>query len=479
MLNITFWRAPVFLNKEQTTKRFKSKVELINKKSTVISLMVFPAVLANIALRIRNSLNLDQILDTTVGEVRQWLNCDRVLIYRFKPDWSGLVMVESVNNEAWSIMGRVIADPCFQQTWLEPYRHGRVASTEDIYANDLTPCYVEFLELYKVRSNLVVPILLSLDQSNAASPTPHLWGLLIAHECDQPRKWQQTEIDFLQQLATHVAIAIQQSMLFEQLQQSRADLEQRVSDRTAELATANRQLQQLNQELIRSNHELQQFAYIASHDLREPLRMVTSFTQLLAKRYSGQLDAEADKIIHFAVDGAERMEVLIEGLLAYCRLGSQTETFQPVDCEEILDRALSNLQLAVEETKTQIIRNPLPTVIGDAAQLIQLFQNLIANGIKYRGEATPIIEIGAREQGQEWLFWVKDNGIGIDPQYSDRIFQIFQRLHTKQEYPGTGIGLAICQKIVEHHDGKIWVKPNLQQGATFYFTLRNKKALIP
>ncbi|MGL5836469.1 MAG: ATP-binding protein [Waterburya sp.] len=441
--------------------------------------MVFSDVLANIALRIRNSLNLDQILDTTVGEVRQWLNSDRVLIYRFNPDWSGLVMVESVNHQAWSIMGRVIADPCFEQTWLEPYRHGRVASIEDVYANDLTPCYVEFLEQYQVRANLVVPILLSLEQSNSTSPAPHLWGLLIAHECDQPRKWQQTEIDFLQQLGTHVAIAIQQSVLFEHLQQSRLDLEQRVSDRTAELEAANRQLEQLNQELTRSNHELQQFAYIASHDLREPLRMVTSFTQLLGKRYSGQLDAEADQIINFAVDGAERMEVLIDGLLAYCRVGSQAATFRAVNCEEVLDHVLSNLQLAIAETHTQISRISLPTVIGDASQLIQLFQNLIANGIKYRGSAAPMLEIGAREQGQEWLFWVKDNGIGIDPQYGDRIFQIFQRLHTRQEYPGTGIGLAICHKIVEHHDGRIWVESNLQEGATFYFTLRNKKALIP
>lgn len=388
-------------------------------------------------------------------------------------------MVESVNNQAWSIMGRVVADPCFQQTWLEPYRHGRVARIEDIYADELTPCYVEFLEQYQVRANLVVPILLSLEQSNAASPAPHLWGLLIAHECDQPRKWQPTEIGFLQQLATHVAIAIQQSMLFEQLQQSKLDLEQRVSDRTVELEAANRQLEQLNQELTRSNHELQQFAYIASHDLREPLRMVTSFTQLLAKRYAGQLDAEADQIINFAVDGAERMEVLIDGLLAYCRLDSQAETFRAVNCEEILDQVLANLQLAIAETHTQISRIALPTVIGDASQLIQLFQNLIANSIKYRGDADPIIEIGATEQKQEWLFWVKDNGIGIDPQYGDRIFQIFQRLHTRQEYPGTGIGLAICHKIVEHHDGRIWVESNLRQGATFYFTLRNKKVLIP
>ena len=440
--------------------------------------MVFPDILANIALRIRQSLHLNQILRTTVTEVRQWLNSDRVFIYRFNPDWSGVVMVESVNSSEWSMIDRVITDPCFQQSWVELYRNGRIASAEDIYLSDLTPCYVEFLEQYQVRANLVVPILLSIDQSESSSPTPHLWGLLIAHECSKSRKWQQTEIDFLKQLATHVAIAIQQSILFEQLQhtnqalkQSKADLEQRVCDRTFELERVNQQLQQLNQELIRSNHELEQFAYIASHDLREPLRMVTSFTQLLAKRYSGQLDSEADKIINFAVDGAKRMEVLIEGLLAYSRIGSQGKTFQSVDCGELLDRALSNLQLAIEETKTQIIRNPLPTVIGDATQLIQLFQNLLANAIKYHREEPPIIEIGAEAQQQEWLFWVKDNGIGIDPQYCDRIFQIFQRLHTRQEYPGTGIGLAICHKIVEHHGGRIWVESTVEQGATFYFTL--------
>jgi light-regulated signal transduction histidine kinase (bacteriophytochrome) len=448
--------------------------------------MIFSDVLANIALRIRQSLNLDQILNTTVAEVRQWLNCDRVLIYRFNPDWSGLVMVESVNNEAWSIMGRVIADPCFQQGWLEPYRNGRVASTEDIYTAPITPCYVEFLELYQVRANLVVPILLSIDQSEASSPAPHLWGLMIAHECSQPRKWEPTEIDFLQQLATHVAIAIQQSILFEQLQhsnqaleQSKANLEQRVIDRTAELEKVNQQLQQLNQELLSSNHELEQFAYIASHDLREPLRMVTSFTQLLARRYSGQLDAEADRIISFAVDGAERMEALIEGLLAYSRIGSQGKTFQSVNCDELLDQVLSNLNLAIQETNTQITRSQLPTVIGDATQLIQLFQNLLANAIKYRREESPIIEIGAKAQPQQWLFWVKDNGIGMDPQYSDRIFQIFQRLHTRQEYSGTGIGLAICHKIVEYHGGKIWVESTIEQGATFYFTLCQKKSLIP
>ncbi len=450
--------------------------------------MEFSEILAKIALRIRQSLHLEKILQTTVAEVRQWLNSDRVIIYRFREDWSGVVMVESVNDSRWSIMDKVIADPCFQEAWIEPFRNGRVTSVEDIYGGTVTPCYVEFLEQYYVRSNLVVPILISReipDNSANSSPSTDLWGLLIAHECSKIRKWQTIEIDFLQKLATQVAIAIKQAMLFEQLQQtnqelaeSKADLEIKVRDRTRELELVNRQLLKLNQELTCSNQELEQFAYIVSHDLREPLRMVTSFTQLLKQKYAGHLDAEADKIIGFAVDGAIRMEELINDLLAYSRVGSSGKTLELVDTEAVLDQVLSNLHLALQETNAQIIREPLPAVVGETTQLIQLWQNLIANGIKYRTAESPRIEIGATAELEQYLFWVKDNGIGINPKYSDRIFQIFQRLHTRQEYPGTGTGLAICHKIVERHGGKIWVESELGQGATFYFTLPVKQEAI-
>ena len=443
--------------------------------------MEFSEILAKIALRIRQSLHLEKILQTTVAEVRQWLNSDRVFIYRFREDWSGVVMVESVNDSRWSIVDRVIADPCFKEAWIEPFRNGRVTSVEDIYGGTVTPCYVEFLEQYHVRSNLVVPILISReipDNLANSSPSTDLWGLLIAHECSKIRKWQTIEVDFLQKLATQVAIAIKQAMLFEQLQQtnqelaeSKADLEIKVRDRTRELELVNRQLLKLNQELTCSNQELEQFAYIVSHDLREPLRMVTSFTQLLKQKYAGHLDAEADKIIGFAVDGAIRMEELINDLLTYSQVGNSGKTLELVDTEVVLDQALSNLHLALQETNAQIIREPLPAVVGDTTQLIQLWQNLIANAIKYRTAESPRIEIGATAELDQYLFWVKDNGIGINPQYSDRIFQIFQRLHTRQEYPGTGTGLAICHKIVERHGGKIWVESELGQGATFYFTL--------
>ncbi len=443
--------------------------------------MEFSEIIAKIALRIRQSLHLEQILQTTVAEVRQWLNSDRIFIYRFREDWSGLVMVESVKDSQWSIIGKVIADPCFQQGWIEPYRNGRVTSVSDIYQDDLTPCHVKFLEQYQVRANLIIPILLNKDNvdnlDNSASNT-ELWGLLIAHECSKTREWQTIEINFLQTLATQVAIAIQQAVLFEQLQQtnqalveSKADLEIKVSDRTKELEVVNQQLLKLNRELTSSNQELEQFAYIVSHDLREPLRMVTSFTQLLGQRYSDHLDAEADRIIGFAMDGAIRMKELIDDLLEYSRVGNNGKILELVNTEETLDIALSNLYLTLRETNVEIVREALPEVVGDKTMLIQLWQNLIANAIKYRAKESPKIEIGATLELGQYLFWIQDNGIGIDPKHSNRIFQIFQRLHTRQEYPGTGTGLAICHKIIERHGSKIWVESELGQGATFYFTL--------
>ena len=229
--------------------------------------------------------------------------------------------------------------------------------------------------------------------------------------------------------------------------------------------------QKIQAELERSNAELEQFAYLASHDLQEPLRMVTSFTQLLAQRYQGQLDADADQIIGFAVDGAKRMEALIRDLLTYSRVAIKGKPFESTNCEEVLDLTLNNLQLLIQETGTSIYRNPLPTLLADQSQLVQLWQNLLSNAIKYRSDKPPEIEVGAEAENGQWLFYVKDNGIGIKPEHFERIFAIFQRLHTRQEYPGTGIGLAICQKIVNRHGGKIWLESESEQGTTFYFTI--------
>ncbi len=224
-------------------------------------------------------------------------------------------------------------------------------------------------------------------------------------------------------------------------------------------------------DLERSNKELEHFAYVASHDLQEPLRMVSSYTQLLAQQYEAQLDDKARKYIHYAVDGSVRMQTLINDLLTYSRVGRRGKPLEPTDAHAVLGEALRNLAAAIVETHAVITNDELPTVLADASQLVLVFQNLLANAIKFRRAELPRIHVSARERGGEWLFAVKDNGIGIEAQYAERVFIIFQRLHTKEEYPGTGIGLAVCQRIVERHGGKIWFESAPGSGTTFLFTV--------
>jgi len=225
-------------------------------------------------------------------------------------------------------------------------------------------------------------------------------------------------------------------------------------------------------ELARSNAELQQFAYVASHDLQEPLRMIGSYTQLLERRYGEKLDADAREFMDFIVDGATRMKQLIEDLLAFSRVGTRGKELRPVQAQSALDRALINLRAAIESSDAQITHDALPDVTADDSQLTQLFQNLIGNAIKFKNKDEPVrIHVGVHDAGDEWRFSVSDNGIGIEPQYFERIFMVFQRLHTRDEYAGTGIGLAICKKVVDRHHGRIWVESVYGKGSTFVFTL--------
>jgi PAS domain S-box-containing protein len=225
-------------------------------------------------------------------------------------------------------------------------------------------------------------------------------------------------------------------------------------------------------ELARSNSELQQFAYVASHDLQEPLRMIGSYTQLLERRYGDKLDADAREFMGFVVDGATRMKQLIEDLLAYSRVGTRGKELRPVQAQAALERALVNLRASIESADAQVTHDALPEVSADDTQLTQLFQNLIGNAIKFRKKDEPIrVHVGVQDAGAEWRFSVSDNGIGIEPQYYERIFMVFQRLHTREEYAGTGIGLAICKKVVDRHRGRIWVESALGKGSTFNFTL--------
>ena len=298
------------------------------------------------------------------------------------------------------------------------------------------------------------------------------------------------------------------------LKHSKKELENRVKERTFELARTNEQLdlelterKQAEKKLTHtmaklaySNAELELFAYIAAHDLQEPLRMVTSYLQLLARRYQNKLDTDADEFIAFAVDGATRMQTLINDLLVYSRVESRGKPFVQADCESVLDQALTNLQVAIEESGAVVTREPLPTLMADEVQLVQLFQNLVENAIKFHGQEPPCVHIAAKpiaecgmrnaESKSEirnpreasvkdkseigWVFSVRDNGVGIDPVYADRIFMIFKRLHGR-EHPGTGIGLAVCKRIVERHGGKIWVQAEVGKRSTFFFTLPGER----
>jgi light-regulated signal transduction histidine kinase (bacteriophytochrome) len=392
---------------------------------------------AEVTLKIRQSLHLDDILQTAVTEVQKILQADRVLIYRLWSNGTGSGVAEAVQPGFPAIMGHIFSEEVFPEAARQQYRQGEIRKLADIEHNSgISPCLVEFLRQFQVRAKLVIPILTKAD----------LWGLLIAHQCSDARQWTEFETELLQQLADQIGIALTQSQL----------LEQEILQR---------------QELARSNAELQQFAYIASHDLQEPLRMVTSYLQLLERRYKGKLDDDADDFIHYAVDGAVRMRTLINDLLTYSRIGTRGRAFELTSSMESVTCAIANLEVAIAERQAVVTYQDLPMVQADPTQLTQLFQNLISNAIKFADAAVPQVRIHAKPQEQDWLFSVQDNGIGIDPQYAERIFVIFQRLHNRIDYPGTGIGLAICKKIVERHGGRIWVQSESSQGATFYFTI--------
>jgi len=266
---------------------------------------------------------------------------------------------------------------------------------------------------------------------------------------------------------------------YERERKARAEAEAIAEKALRELYERALELGDARTALERSNQELEQFAYVASHDLQEPLRMVASYCQLLERRYSSALDDEAREFIGYAVDGATRMQALINDLLTYSRVGRQDSPLAPTETRRIVDFALANLSQAIEETGAEVVVGRLPSVMADASQLTRLFQNLIGNAIKFRGDRTPEIHVDSSPDGEAARFSIRDNGIGIDPKHADRVFAIFQRLHSRQEYPGTGIGLAVCKRIVERHGGRIWLESEPGAGTTFLFTLPAARNEMP
>ena len=409
----------------------------------------------SISLKIRQSLNIKNIIATTVTELQKTLHTERVAILRLTKNNSAKVIEESVQPEFSQMLGTTITGDLYQQILSHNYDEGSFYAWNDITTVTLPADYQQLLQDYQVRAQLVIPIIRrSVVHHNLYSNSvTRLWGLLCVHQCSEPRKWQKDEIELLQQLVEQLNIALSQAEL----------LENEVKQR---------------QELARSNAELEQFAYIASHDLQAPLQTISNYAQLIEHRYKDRLDQKADKYINYIVEGVTRMKNQISDLLEFSKVNRQQNTFKETDFRVVIKQAIANLYSEIESTQAHITYSDnLPKLIVDHSQFVTLFQNLISNSLKYRRSIPPQINIGVVQKQDTWQFSVQDNGIGIASEYQERIFQIFQRLHTQDEYPGTGIGLAICQKIVQRHGGNIWVESELEKGSTFYFTILQQKSL--
>lgn len=446
------------LNKLETATQQQQATEDLQQQ-TQRELLV-----AKIAQRIRQSLHLETVLATTVVEVRQFLQADRVFIYRFEPDWGGVVIVESVAPGWKSILGSRPKDPSFAPTYVHLYQQGRVQATADIYAGELTDCYVKFLEQFQVQADLVVPIL----------QAERLWGLLVANQCAAPRQWQQWEIEWLRQLTTQLAIALQQAELYQQLQ---SELEER--------QRRENELKRQQQLLVQSNADLQQFASVASHDLQEPLRKIQVFGNRLKEKFSEVLGAQGRDYIERMQNAVARMQNLIDDLLIFARITTRAQPFVATDLQQVVQEVLSDLEVRLQQTQGRVEVGKLPTIDADPVQMRQLLQNLIGNALKFhRSQVPPVVKVYSQLLNSQLQplgdnsdsvaacqIVVEDNGIGFEPKHQERIFQAFQRLHGRSEYEGTGMGLAICRKIATRHGGSIQATSIPGQGATFTVTL--------
>ncbi|MBD2309425.1 response regulator [Chroococcidiopsis sp. FACHB-1243] len=405
---------------------------------------------AEVTLKIRQSLQLEDILQAAAIEVQKILQADRVVIYRLRSDGTGSGVAEAVLPGWFSVLEQQFSAEVFPEDYHQLYSQGRIRSIADVEREEnIAPCLVEFMRQFQVKAKLVVPIIIKAE----------LWGLLIAHQCSSSRDWTDFETELLGQLADQIGIAITQAQLLEQ--------ETRYS-----------------QELARSNAELQQFASIASHDLQEPLRKIQAFGNRLQEKYGNVLNEQGADYIRRMQNAAQRMQILIDDLLVFSRITTRAQPFITVNLAKVAKEVLSDLEVLIQQTEAQVELSELPSIHADPLQMRQLLQNLIGNALKFRRKnEPPRVKIYSqiidnREQLTENLLntylcqiTVEDNGIGFDQKYCDRIFQVFQRLHGRSEYEGTGIGLAICRKIVERHGGSIAAESMPSQGAKFIVML--------
>ncbi len=414
-----------------------------------------------ITQQIRQSLELDRVLDTTVSEVRRFLQTDRVVIFRFNKNWSGEAISESVAPEYISILSKEIYDPCFGKSYVRHYRKGRIRVVSDIDNKKLNQCYINMLTQFQVKANLVVPIL--FDKG--------LWGLLIAHHCSTPRKWQQLEIELLEQLATQISIAIHQSELYHQLQQELAERKRKeaaLRESEENLLQTNTSLLKMTNQYKQRNQELDQFAYIVSHDLKAPLRGIGNISSWIVDDLGDKVEPETQNHLDMLRSRLHHMQNLIDSLLNYSRVGRTQIAIESISVADLLSEIISSLHPSSE---FNIVISPMmPNLQGKKILLQQVFANLISNAIKHHHRKDGKIEISVQDSETFYEFSVTDDGPGIAPEYHDTIFAIFQTLESKYKNDSTGIGLAIVKKIIETEGGKIKLESQLDRGTTFRFT---------
>jgi len=421
-------------------KRVQAQLQWQNLRSQLFS---------DITLKIRQSLQIDEILQTSVTEVQKLLHADRVLILRLRSNGAFITLKEAVVPGLPMAVGLQINEPAFGETCLQKYRQGEISAMSDVNQElaNISPIHIQLLREFGIQANLSVPIF----RQN------QLWGLLVAHQCSHPRQWTDWEIELLQQLANQIGIALAQSRILE------AETHQR-------------------QELSRSNEELQQFAFIASHDLQEPLRKIKTFSERLITTCGDSLTEQGHDYLERMQSAVLRMQTLIDDLLRLSRVTTRAQPFVLANLGKITQEVLSDLEVRIQQTGATIEVGYLPTIKADPLQMRQLMQNLIGNALKFqRPRVPPVIKIYSQHLNNQsdkvtvsselCQIIVEDNGIGFDQKYCDRIFNIFQRLHGRQEYDGTGIGLAICRKIAERHHGSITAESQLGAGAKFIVIL--------
>ncbi len=458
------------LTPETLTISIKNVLQQYHLQSLLAKSLQQQQLIAETALRIRQSLDLSEILDTAVREVQLLLNCDRVVIYEFALDMSGDVVAESVKPGWKESFGEKIIDTCFQDNGAARYERGETLAINNIYESGLSQCHIKLLEEFQVKANAIVPILLSPSPSKDNSS---LWGLLIAHQCSDIRHWETNEVELLDKLGVQLAIAIQQAELLGDLQSelnTRKKAENSLREKALQLEWANQELLKITSLLKKRNQELDHFAYVTSHDLKAPLRAIANLATWLSEDLEGQIPEENQQQLQLMQSRVKRMDGLIQGLLEYSRVGRKNTPAKIVNVGDLVNEAIDSLS---PPPGFEIVVDPnMPTLKTEALLLQQVFSNLISNAIKYHPQQEGKITVSVKEQDEFYQFAVADDGLGIEPQYHDRIFTIFQTLQARDTFESTGIGLSIVKKIVEGQGGKIWVESQLGEGATFYFTWR-------